>query len=147
MTSFIRILRFSLSVGIIVISTIFLVKNFSTLFDEDANYVVIRGFISLWAMFGVFFLGISALSMSIVTKGSWRQSHFNRIYVSSILINAAVLSPALAGVLKYQLESKAHGYVQCEDLSRSSRRYSSATYATTADECQELAKLKQKHNE
>lgn len=134
----IRAIRFFLSAMLIVISAYILFDYVSYLFVDDVRYVVIDGFVSIWAMFGMFFLGCSALAMSIASNGSWRASKFNRLYVASILINAAVISPMLSSVVWYQLHAKSKGFVECEDLRRSSRRHSSKTYAITPQECQLL---------
>lgn len=134
----IRAIRFFLSAMLIVISAYILFDYVLYLFVDDVRYVVIDGFVSIWAMFGMFFLGCSALAMSIASNGSWRASKFNRLYVASILINAAVISPMLSSVVWYQLHAKSKGFVECEDLRRSSRRHSSKTYAITPQECQLL---------
>ena len=143
MNGVIRIIRLCLSVMLIVIPLYILFDDLSYLFVDDIRYVVIDGFVSIWAMFGMFFLGCSALAMSIVSNGSWRASKFNRLYVASILINAAVISPMLSSVVWYQLHAKSKGFVECEDLRRSSRRHSSKTYAITPQECQLLVSDRQ----
>lgn len=143
MNGVIRIVRFLLSVILIVISSYILFDDMSYLFIDNISYVVIDGFVSIWAMFGMFFLGFSAFTMSLVSSGSWRASKFNRLYVSSILINAVVISPILSSAVWYQLHSISKGFVECDDLRRSSRRYSSKTYAITPQECQRLVSDRQ----
>lgn len=138
MNGVIRIIRLCLSAMLIVISAYIIFDDMSYLVVDDVRYVVIDGFVSIWAMFCMFFLGCSALAMSIVSSGSWRTSKFNRLYVASILINAAVISPMLSSGVWYQLHAKSKGFVECEDLRRSSRRHSSKTYAITPQECQLL---------
>lgn len=138
MKGVIRCIRLLLSVMLIVISSYILFDDVSYLFVDGVRYVVIDGFVSIWAIFCMFFLGCSALAMSIASNGSWRESKFNRLYVASILINAAVISPMLSSVVWYQLHAKSKGFVECEDLRRSSRRHSSKTYAITPQECQLL---------
>lgn len=143
MKSVIRIVRFFLSATLIAISLYILFDDVSYLFIDDVRHVVIDGFVSTWAMFGLFFLGCSALAMSIASNGSWRTSKFNRLYVASVLINAVVISPMLSSVVWYQLHEKSKGFVECEDLRRSSRRHSSKTYAITPQECQLLVSDRQ----
>lgn len=134
----IRIARFFLSLMLIAISLYFISDYVSFLFDDEVKYIVIEGFLPIWATFGMFLLGCSALAMSIASKGSWRTSKFNRLYVASVLINATVISPMLSSVVLYQLNAKSKGFVECEELKLSSRRYSSKTYAVTELECQRL---------
>ncbi|ENM5902993.1 hypothetical protein I2709_001353 [Vibrio mimicus] len=138
MNHIIRVLRLLIAVGLIIVSVFFLNENVSTLFERNATYIVVRGFMTLWAMFGLFFLGLSVLIMSILTKESWRESRFNKIYVTSILINVICLSPALSGILWSQLKGKSEAFVSCDSLTRESRRYSSHTYAITSEECARL---------
>ena len=138
MNGVVKTIRLCLSIMLIIISAYIIFDDVSYLFFDDIRYVVIDGFVSIWAMFCMFFLGCSALAMSIASNGSWRASKLNRLYVASILINAAVISPMLSSVVWYQLHAKSKGFVECEDLRRSSRRHSSKTYAITPQECQLL---------
>lgn len=134
----IRVVRLFFSLMLIAISLYFISDYISFILDDKVNYIVIEGFLPTWATFGMFLLGCSALTMSIVSEGSWRTSKFNRLYVASVLINAAVISPMLSSIVLYQLHAKSKGFVVCEELKRSSRRYSSKTYAVTELECQRL---------
>ncbi|MFC3022708.1 hypothetical protein ACFODT_02530 [Vibrio zhugei] len=116
----------------------FILENISTIFESQPNYVVITGAVNIWAMFSFFFFGICAFVMTLVTTGSWRQSKYNKLYVRSGLISALLIAPLLAGALFYQLKTTATGFVECKELSRSARRFSSHTYAISPKVCEKL---------
>lgn len=141
MSKLVRIFRLLLSIFIVVISINFVTENFSTAFDNNPQFVVVTSFINIWAMFGLFGVGICATVMSIVTSGSWRESKNNNLYVGAILVSALIISPIISGALFYKLKSTANGFVECTTLSQSSKRYSSNTYAISMDECHKIVNV------
>lgn len=138
MTIAIRLIRFFLSLVIIIFSSWVLMRNSSYIFEESPSHVVINGWGSTWAMISLFFIGVLALAMTIVSNGSWRESKFNKIYVSSGMICCLLISPLISTYFIYRLHEKAEGFVECNELRRASRLYSSKTYAITSQTCQRL---------
>lgn len=138
MTIAIRLIRFFLSLVIIIFSSWVLMRNSSYIFDGSPNHVVINGWRSTWAIITLFFIGVLALAMTIASKGSWRESKFNKMYVLSGVFSCLVISPLISTYFIYRLHEKAEGFVECSELRRSSRLYSSKTYAITSQTCQRL---------
>jgi hypothetical protein len=138
-----RGLRFIISIALLAVSFYFLSGYINAILNKGVRSFTIDGFLSIWSMFGLLFLGGAALVMSIVTRGSWRESKYNKMYVTSVLVSAAVISPLCAVIVSYQLHAKTSGFIECKDLKQSSRRHSSKTYAITPLECQRLVNEKQ----
>jgi hypothetical protein len=134
----IRVIRFFLSLVIIGFSSIILIRNSSYIFEDAPSYVVINGWGSTWAMVSLFFIGWLALAMTIASKGNWQTSKFNRVYVLSGIMSCIVISPIASTFFMYSLHEKAEGFVECNELRRASRLYSSKTYAITPLTCQRL---------
>jgi hypothetical protein len=83
--------------------------------------------------------------MTIASKGSWRTSRFSRIYILSGIMSCLVIAPMISTFFLYALHEKAEGFVECNELRRASRLYSSKTYAITPQACQRLISDRHAH--
>lgn len=138
MNYLIRFIRLIISMSIVYVSYFFLKEPMTFFINETVDHVVIDGMPSLWSQIAGIFMGLIVFMMTILTSGSWRESKFNKIYVMSCVISCLVMSPVITVVMWYQLHAKSEGFVECKELRKSSRRYSSRTYAVSELVCERL---------
>lgn len=131
----IRVVRLLLAAFMFLVSGWY-VYNYSLLIlSNGAIRLEIDGILSIWGVVACFFVSIIALAMTCLESGNWRGSKYNRLYVLSCLTSILIISPIISCVISYSLYSKAEGLIECKQLNKSSRLYSSKTFSTSEHAC------------
>lgn len=107
--------------------------NISPLLFES-NMITVSGIINIWAGIACFFWGGYGSIYYIFHKHNSQSLilDFNKM---TIFIGV-IISPLLSILIFYNTNIKLQGYVECNNLRKISSRYSSRTYAKSAELCQ-----------
>lgn len=122
-----KIISFIIYVSLFLMSVVFIVDDVSSLLSKK-DYITIGGIINTWAIWGIFFLSIYALILTL----------FNRINNNTeriILAIALIISPIASLIYRFSTENLYKDYVECNELRETSSRYSSRTYAISPEVC------------
>ncbi len=109
-------------------------------FGSIPTIVEVPGVLNIWAGFCSIFAGLYLIAYSI--KDEFKLSvpigDINKVLIASTL----VLAPLLTVGTYTQIHTNIESYVECSELRKFSSRYSSRTYATSTELCQQLSQDK-----
>lgn len=131
--NYIRILFFG---SMASVSVFFGWEIFEKAFGEQRQIYVIDGILNYWAIFASFLscLVIICYCIAEVLKKNASTSFINK----GIIISCILISPIMAFTFKEITLYRASDYVQCDNLSKISTRFSSKTYAVNINLCKQI---------
>ncbi len=107
---------------------------------SESPIIKVDGILNMWASYGLCFI-FSYLAIYYIKAKyelAWRIGEINRV----LIFCSIVVAPLLAIGTYIQAKDNVSNYIECSELRKFSSRYSSRTYATSTELCQQLSQDK-----